>query len=420
MNIFKRVSALALALAMTVTCLTGCGGTSSSSSSAPAVPESIELTEVKDLYETLSGIPGDTVVATAGEVEISAGDLLYWVAYGADSMFQYYSMYGLTEMPWDTTDDDGKALADTLKTDALNSAAIYALAPVKAQEAGIELGEDFTNLVDSTMTQMTTAFGGEDMMKYYLWQYPLTIDGYKKMCESEEYNARLMDSLYARGGSEYPSDAEVLEFVNNEMDLYSVKHILRFTIDPATNEALSDDEIAKQKALCDDIISQLKASDNVPELFDSLMHEYSEDTGLAAYPDGYLATSKGQMVPEFEEASLALKPGEFSGIVESDYGYHIILRLPLEVSADDYRENYAIKLMSDLQNKWLEENKVVTNENFDKIDPAAYFDTLGVLRDAINAKLDEFIAETEAMKDSLASGSTSASASTSAAASSAK
>ena len=48
MNIFKRVSALALALAMTVTCLTGCGGTSSSSSSAPAVPESIELTEVKD------------------------------------------------------------------------------------------------------------------------------------------------------------------------------------------------------------------------------------------------------------------------------------------------------------------------------------------------------------------------------------
>ncbi len=418
MNVFKRVGALALALTMAAACLTGCGGGDSSSASAPAVPESIELTEVKDLFETLSGVPTNTVVATTGEVEITAGDLLYWVAYGADGMFQYYSMYGLTEMPWDTTAEDGTTLADTLKNDALRSAAIYALAPMKAQQAGIQLSEDFTELVDGTMDQMATAFGGEDMMNYYLWQYPLTTDNYKKMCQSEEYNALLMDSLFAEGGSEYPTDAEVLDYVNNELELYSVKHILRFTIDPATNDTLSDKEIADQKALCDDIISQLKASDNAPELFDSLMHEYSEDTGLAAYPDGYLATPKGQMVPEFEEASLALQPGEFSGIVESDYGFHIILRLPLDVSAADYREDYTTQLMTDLQDTWLEENEIVTNENFDKIDPASYFDTLTVLRDAVTAKIDELTAELEAKENADASASTSAS--SSAAASSAK
>lgn len=414
MNLFKRVGALALALTMTAACLTGCGssGDSSSAASTPSTPESIELTEVNDLFETLSGVPSGTVVATAGEVEITAGELLYWIAYGADGLYQYYSMYGLTEMPWDTTSEDGITLADTLKDDALKSAAIYALAPVIAQKEGIELSQDFHDLVDSTMTQMTSAFGGEEIMNYYLWQYPLTIDTYVEMCESEELNALLTDARFAEGGTDYPTDDEVLAYVNDELELYSVKHILRFTIDPDTGDSLTEAEIADQKALCDDIIAQLEASDNVPELFDSLMHEYSEDTGLAAYPDGYLATEKGQMVTEFEEASLALEVGEFSGIVESDYGYHIILRLPLEVSAADYRETYTTQLMSDLQYSWLDEYEVVTNENFDKIDPASYFDTLNVLRDAVTAKMDEITAELEAQQ--AASGSASASASTSA------
>jgi peptidyl-prolyl cis-trans isomerase C len=36
---------------------------------------------------------------------------------------------------------------------------------------------------------------------------------------------------------------------------------------------------------------------------------------------------KGRMVPSFEKALLTLKENEISGIVKTQFGYHIILRL---------------------------------------------------------------------------------------------
>ena len=409
MNAFKRICALAVSAALAASCLTGCGSSGSASSSADtskpdasapstsAPVETIDLSTVTDPFLTTAGIKGDTVVATVGELEITAGELLYWAAYGGDSLSQYYNYYGLTQMPWDTLAEDGSTLAETLKKDALNTAAIYAALPTMAQEEGLELSQEFIDYVASGLENMSTALGGEEVANYFFWQYPLNTEMYTAMCESEEYSAMLVDHLYGENGTLAPTDAEILAYAEDELNLYSVKHILLAAMDTTTREPLDEKTVAEKKATAEDLVAQLQASSDPIALFEQLMHEYSEDPGLAGYPDGYLEVRPGQMVPEFEEASLALEVGQISGVVEAEgTGFHIILRLPLEIDTANYREAYVSEKMSARQEKWLADQTITTNEAFDQIDAGAFYDTLLVLRETIDAKLAEITADMEA------------------------
>ena len=101
------------------------------------------------------------------------------------------------------------------------------------------------------------------------------------------------------------------------------------TIDPSPRESLTDEEIAEKKMEAEKIadeLSAIKDPDELAKRFAELKDEYCEDTGKTADPDGYVFT-EGTMVSEFEDTVKSLKAGEVSGVVESSYGYHIIMRL---------------------------------------------------------------------------------------------
>jgi parvulin-like peptidyl-prolyl isomerase len=60
--------------------------------------------------------------------------------------------------------------------------------------------------------------------------------------------------------------------------------------------------------------------------FDALMKEHSEDLGSAASGRAFTVTPDAQLVIEFRQLALRLYVDEV-GVVESDFGFHIIKRL---------------------------------------------------------------------------------------------
>ena len=390
MNRLKRIGALSLALCLAVGLLSGCQSTTSQQQLG-----NFDLDTMTDPYAATSGLAGDTVVATVAGEDITAESLLYWIATYSDQNMQYYMMMGETEIPWDD-ELDGITLSEAVKDAALHMAAMYAILPQKGEEHGISIDASYTQSNQEMLDQMEVSLGGEDSLKYYLWQYPLTQQLFLDLCDGDQISMQLQETLFGEAGSQRPTDAQVLSYAQEELGIYRAKHILLKTVD--TNSPLLDEEgvftgeyepldadtVAQKKALAEDILSQLDESDDPLTLFDTLIAEHNEDEGMQSNPDGY-TTSQGQMVEPFETAALALKDGEYSGVVESVYGYHIILRLPL--SADDYRSDCVSYMMGQLQTQWLDESKVATTKDYDQLDVPTFYTNLDALRTVISEKL---------------------------------
>ena len=413
MTMKKRLLALALTCALGLTLLSGCAGGDSSSSSSGSADgsdtsasqvEPMDLTGVTDPYLATAGLAGDTVVATVGESDITAGEVLYWLNYGVELYLSQNMYYGITQVPWDDQLTEDATVKDALMQSALETAAFYRVLPVMAQREGLTLPQETLDELEEAMSAAVASAGSEQALEHQLWYQMTTPDGYRAMYTAGEYYDLLQQLYYGEGTEGYPTDAEVLSYAQDELGVYRAKHILLLTKDMSqtvTNEdgttgyaPLDEATIAEKKALADDLLAQLRAAEDPIALFDQLMNEYSEDTGLESNPDGY-TTVKGQMVPAFEETALALKDGEISDVVESDYGYHIILRLPLDL--DQFRSQLIGDKMEQQSNQWLEEYGVKTNEVYDQIDPQAFWEkaqslTLGA-KNEIQAVMDAKTAE---------------------------
>jgi peptidyl-prolyl cis-trans isomerase D len=81
----------------------------------------------------------------------------------------------------------------------------------------------------------------------------------------------------------------------------------------------ADRKAARAKA--ESLLAELRKN---PAAFADVARKNSQDAGSAANGGDLDFFGRGAMVKPFEDAVFAMKPGEISNVVESDFGYHII------------------------------------------------------------------------------------------------
>jgi len=206
---------------------------------------------------------------------------------------------------------------------ATNELVIEQLLAKEAEEAGVKVTEE------QLMAEIAAQLAAE--------KPPLTIEEYEKMVENQgidfgawkEYYIRYMTCtkyLESKVGSAVTvTEADAQKYYDENPDDFKVpeqvraSHILISTR-PTDPNADPNQMKAQAKAKAEALLKQVKEGAD----FATLAKENSADTVSAVRGGDIGPFGRGQMVPSFEEAAFALKVGEISDLVETQFGYHII------------------------------------------------------------------------------------------------
>jgi len=341
----------------------------------------MDLSAVTDPYLATAGMAEDAVVAKTGEYDITAGEMLYWLNYGIE-LYLYQTGGSAEALDWEQDTGSG-TLREDLYSGALETAAFYRLIPEMAAREGLEVSQEDLDYLSADLADGAEQLGGEEMLDHTLWYQLSSREQYASSYKASVLFQQLQELWYGEDSADYPTDAEVRSYIDGQ-GYYRVKHILLSNKGEDGSTPLDEAAVQEKKATADDLLAQLRVAEDPVALFDELMNQYSEDPGLAAYPDGYEAYP-GQMVSEFEKASLALKDGEISEVVESAHGYHIILRLPPDL--EQFRTELTAEKMQERAGSWLEEYPPQTTEAWDALDLDAFWTNVRSLQAAVYAEI---------------------------------
>lgn len=173
--------------------------------------------------------------------------------------------------------------------------------------------------LDARMAQIRSQFPSEEAFKQTLGQQKMTPEQLRADARSEILVTKMLQSEIESKVAVTP--AQVQDFYQKNPDRFKqgervrASHILLRIPDQA-NEAAK----AAVKVKAADVLKQARGGKD----FAALAKQYSEDPGSAPNGGDLNFFQKGQMVGPFDAAVFAMKVGDISDLVETQFGFHII------------------------------------------------------------------------------------------------
>ncbi len=192
-----------------------------------------------------------------------------------------------------------------------------------------------SGLMARTVSDRILAMQGE---KREVSEFRLALDGYLDKVKLEEgaakkfydENAKQFEipeqaraefvvlSMETIGAQLAVTEAEIKTWYDGHKDRFQVPEERRASHILIGSEKLGKD---KAKARAEELLKEIQKT---PAVFAELAKKNSDDPGSASKGGDLGFFGRGMMVKPFEEATYQLKEGEISGVVESDFGFHII------------------------------------------------------------------------------------------------
>ncbi|HYE11442.1 MAG TPA: peptidylprolyl isomerase [Patescibacteria group bacterium] len=227
---------------------------------------------------------------------------------------QYEQQYG-TEI-WEQ-DVDGRKYIDVMKEKVLDMLVDIKVQEQEALKSGITATEEE---IEAEVEKARKYFDSEEKFNEFLTSQKMTMEYLRDTIRKDILVSKLQEKLTTEVSV---TDDEVAAYYGANQDQFiSIK---------ASHILIEDEEEAKK------MLERVKKGEN----FNELALEYSVDPTAKDNKGDLGYFRKGQMVEPFETAAFALKAGEISELVKTDYGYHII---KLEDKKYDKLEEIAAEL----------------------------------------------------------------------------
>ncbi len=170
--------------------------------------------------------------------------------------------------------------------------------------------------LEKAMQSEYTQAGGEQAFLEALKGAGVSIDHVRKNVEGTLLINKFLAGVAESGGKVTEQDLrKAYEQDSTFGKTATVRHILILT------QGKTEQEKAAAKTKIEGILAEAKAGADFAEL----AKKYSEDPGSKDNGGLYENFPRGQMIKPFDDAAFSVPAGQLSGIVETSYGYHILL-----------------------------------------------------------------------------------------------